>query len=252
MPWPREHKDGRHKRGMDMMMRKILTGLALGVVLATALALPAQAAGPEKTWDGLERVKSDKVDEAYLLPGADFRVYDKVMIDPTKVSFRKRWVRDMNSSLASAQPAVSPADVERIRKDMADWFTEALLRHLKKAGYQVVDKAGPDVLRLTPVLMDVYINAPDTFDRIGRVEVYTLEAGEATLAIEARDADTGQLLGRAVDHRWTGRQATWTWSTRVSNRFEFSRVFDSWSSIIVDGLASLKESSPVAPVGTPH
>lgn len=228
------------------MMRKILTGLALGAVITTSMAFPAQAAGAEKTWDGLQRVKSDKLDEAFLLPGADFRVYDKVMVDPTKVSFRKNWVRDMNSSLPSVQPVVSPADVARIRKDMADWFTKALLSHLKQAGYQVVDKAGPDVLRLTPVLMDVYVNAPNSNNRIGRMDVYTLEAGEATMAIEARDSDTNQLLGRAVDHRWTGRMATWTWTTDITNRVEFKRVFDRWSSIIVEGLKFLKETSPIA------
>jgi len=233
------------------MMRKILSGLALGAVLATSLALPAQAS-PEKTWDGLERVKSDKVDEAFLLPGADFRVYDKVMLDPITVSFRKRWVRDMNASQPTAQPLISSADVERIRKDMAGWFREALLRHLKQAGYQVVDAAGPDVLRLTPVLMDVYINAPETNSRVGRVDVYTLEAGEATLALEARDSDTGQLLGRAVDHRWTGRLPVWTLTTRISNRMEFDRIFDRWASLVVDGLASLKEKSPIAPRAAAH
>jgi len=227
------------------MLRSILTGLALAAVLATSLVSPAQAADQDKTWDGLERVKSKKMDEVYLLPRADFRAYDKVMVDPIDVSFSKNWVRDMNDTSRSMRPIVLPEDVERIRKGMADGFKDILLRDLKKAGYDVVDHPGPDVLRLKPVLIDVYINAPDTA-RAGRVDSYTLEAGEATLAIEAHDSQTGQLLGRAVDHRRTGRMGTWTWTTRVSNRAEFDRIFGIWSKIIVDGFASLKEASPIA------
>ena len=47
--------------------------------------------------------------------------------------------------------------------------------------------------------MDVYVTAPDTM-QAGRSYTFTVEAGEATLALEARDSETGQLLGRAIDN----------------------------------------------------
>jgi hypothetical protein len=42
------------------------------------------------TWDGLVEVKPKRMDAAYLLPGADFRSYTKVMIDPSEVAFREK------------------------------------------------------------------------------------------------------------------------------------------------------------------
>ena len=227
------------------MIRRIFSGLAVTVMLATALAASAQSAGEDATWDGLQKVKSKRMDAAYLLPGADFRVYDKVMIDPIQVSFRKDWARDMNRSTRSARPRVTPEDADRIREAMGEGFQEILGKDFAKAGYQVVSTPGEDVLRLTPVLQDVYINAPDTM-QAGPSRTYTLEAGEARFALEARDAETNQLLGRAVDRRRTGETGSWTWTTSVSNRAEFERMFKAWSSVLVDGMAALKDASPIA------
>jgi hypothetical protein len=100
------------------------------------------------------------------------------------------------------------------------------------------------VLRLTPVLMNVYLNGPDAFSQPGRVDVYTFEAGAATLAIEARDASLGTLLGRAVDERRTGDDRVLQWSTEVTNRSEFGQVFSRWSGIVVDGLRTLRIAPP--------
>jgi hypothetical protein len=226
------------------MLRRMVATLAAAFLLAAmSVVQPAVAAG--LTWDGLQQVRSKRMDEAYLRSGADFRGYHEVMLDSVTVSFKRNWERDVRSSVRSVGPFLTAQDVDRIRRDMADGLRAAMTRDLTKAGYRIVDHPGPGVLRLTPVLLDVYVNAPDV-QRDTRVDVYTLEAGEATLAIETRDSQTNELLGRAVDRRRTGETGTWTWTTRVSNRAEFGRIFSIWSSIIVDGLEALKEASPVA------
>ena len=38
--------------------------------------------------DGLVKVAPRRMDLAWLRPGADFRVYTKVIVDPTQVAFR--------------------------------------------------------------------------------------------------------------------------------------------------------------------
>jgi hypothetical protein len=222
------------------MWKKILSGMALAAVLVA----PAFAADEASTWDGLQKVKSKRVDTAYLLPGADFRGYNKVLLDPIQVAFTKNWQRDINRSSPGARQRVSTEDADRIRQEMSEGFRETLVKSFQKVGYEVVTEAGPDVLRLTPVLVDVYVNAPDTIQS-GRSYNYTIEAGEATMALEVRDAETGQLLGRAVDKRRTGQTGTFMWTTSVSNRAEFQRVFDKWAGILADGMVSLKEQSPI-------
>lgn len=227
------------------MIKTLLASLAAVVMLVTAVVSPSHAA-EDATWDGLQKVKSKRLDNAWLLPGADFRGYTKVIIDPLEVAFRKNWERDMNRASRSARARVSAEDADRIRMQMGEGFREVLVEDFAKAGYEVVTTPGPDVLRLTPGLVDVWINAPDTM-QAGRSYSYTVEAGEATLALEARDSETGQLLGRAVDRRRTGDTGTWTWTTSVSNRAEFTNMFRQWSRILTNGLEALKEASPIEP-----
>ena len=226
------------------MLNKILMGIVLAAVLAVAVApVPAQAADEEATWEGLQKVKSKRMDKAYLLPGADFREYGRIMLDEVQVEFRKNWERDINRSRSPAS-RVTPEDADAIRKMMAEGLRESLTKGFAKAGYELVTSPAPDVLRLTPVLMDVYVTAPDTM-QAGRSYTFTVEAGEATLALEARDSGTGQLLGRAIDKRGTGETGQLSWTTQAYNRAEFERLFDTWSTVLTKGLEALKEASPI-------
>lgn len=228
------------------MIKTLLATLVAACMLAVAVVSPAHAA-EDTTWDGLQKVKSKKMDKAYLLPGADFREYTKVMLDPAEVAFAKNWQRDVNRS-RSPGSRVSDEHAAEIRQAMSEGIGEIFAKDLAKAGYAIVMAPGPDVLRITPVLVNVYINAPDTsMTSPGRSYTYTVEAGEATLGIELRDSETQQLLGRAVDRRRIGDTGRMTWTTSVSNRAQFERAFKSWSSILVDGLEALKEASPIQP-----
>ena len=228
------------------MIKKLLAGLAAVAILATAVGSPSVAADEISTWDGLQKVKSKRLDTAYLLPGADFRVYTKVMIDPLEVAFQKNWERDLNRASRSARPRVSAEDAERIRKEMGESFHEVLVKDFRQAGYEIVTIPGPDVLRLQPGLTDVRINAPDTMQP-GRTYSFTVEAGEATLVLEARDSETNQLLGRAVDRRSTGNTGTLTWTTGATNYAEFMNMFKQWSKILTNGFGALKDASPIQP-----
>jgi len=51
------------------MLKSLMSALATALLLATAVSSPALAA-EDATWDGLQKVKSKKLDTAYLLPGA--------------------------------------------------------------------------------------------------------------------------------------------------------------------------------------
>lgn len=225
-------------------MKRILSMLAAAALLLAFL--PAQAADEESSWEGLQKVKSQRMDSAYLLPGADFRGYTQVMLDPIEVSFRRNFERDINRAARSTSARLTAEEADAIRQSLAEAFGEVLVADFAAAGYEVVTAPGPEVLRLKPVLMDVYINAPDTM-RAARSYTFTLEAGEATFALEARDSESGQLLGRAVDKRRTGKTGSWTWTTEITNRAEFTRLFRRWSGILIDGLESLKAASPIQP-----
>ena len=53
-------------------------GLLAAALLAASAPLLAQSQATEDNWEGLVRVRSEKIELVYLAPGADFRPYTKV------------------------------------------------------------------------------------------------------------------------------------------------------------------------------
>jgi hypothetical protein len=220
-----------------MAIRRSLAAFALVFTLGSAIAEDAPT-----TWDGLVEVKPRKMEAAYVLPGADFRPYTKVMLDPVEVAFRKDWMQNMNQNTPLASQ-VTDRDAQKIldaaRSNFDDIFQEAFT----KAGYQVVTTAAPDVLRIRTGLLNLYVNAPDV-SAPGRSRTFTANAGEATLFIEVRDSVSVALMGRVVDRRQT-RDTGMQMATSVSNLSDFRTLFKHWATIAANGVGELKSMSPI-------
>jgi hypothetical protein len=210
--------------------------------LAVALCLLASAAFAQdaENWDGLVQVKGKRLDAVFLLPGADFRAYKKVMMDPVEVAFVKNWARDYNRDAATLSQRLDQEDIDRIAQGARDAFTE----EYKKAGLEFTTEPGPDVLRLRPGVVDLYVTAPDNMTS-GRSRTYTVESGHATLFLEVRDSTTGALLGRALDKRATRDTGRIQTSNRVTNLSDFKVLFRQWADISIKGFNELRELSPV-------
>ena len=135
--------------------------LMSAIATAMLFAGPVSAAKPPDTWDGLVKVNSKRADAVYLQPGADFRGYTKVMLDPTEVAFAKNWRRSQNSSGPRAVGTISDRQVQdAIAKGVAasnQIFAEAWT----KGGYAVVTEPGPDVLRIKTGVVNIWVSAPD-------------------------------------------------------------------------------------------
>jgi len=217
--------------------------VAMLAAFAFSGTAPAKDEMPDN-WDGLVRVKPKRMDAAYVAPGTDFRTYTKVMLDPAEVAFKRNWQRDVNDASLGVSKDVSEEDAQKILAAARDGLDQVFKETFQKAGIEVVSTPGKDVLRLSPGVANLYINAPDTMSA-GRSRTYTTEAGEATLVIEARDSATGALLGRVFDRRETRQSGSVQWATSVSNRSDFMQLFKSWANIAVKGLEELKAHSPV-------
>lgn len=228
-----------------MNRRQLATATLALVALSNR---PAYAAKAPTTWDGLVQMKSKKLRLVYLQPGADFRDYRKVMLDPTEVAFEKDWRRDYNNTTQGLQRRVSEGEVQKIVSQAivaaGDVFSEAFT----EGGYPVTTEAGPDVLRLKTAIFNIRVTAPERMIA-GRSDVYADEAGEATFVVEARDSVSGALLGRGVDRRVAG-DTTVGWRNRVTNRADFRRLVKTWAQASVKGLDVLKTLSPINNQGT--
>ncbi|HVP89291.1 MAG TPA: DUF3313 family protein [Casimicrobiaceae bacterium] len=220
--------------------------LLLSGFVASMQSISTQAAPLPPPYQDLVQVRSKQLGAVYLLPGADFGPYTKVMIDPVEVSFRKGWLKDINNQRGIGNQ-VSQSDAEQIAQAARSGFEKIFADAFTQKGYNVVTSPAPDVLRLTPGVMNLYLNAPDPMGAPG-VRSYTVDAGEATLALVVRDSTTGAVLGLAVDRRTT--QSFGGMATSVSNQFDFGNLFRHWANICVKGLDTLKATPPVpAPTG---
>src|SRR5664279_311742 len=95
--------------------------MACGVALvAGTTAAHGQAASDAASndRDGLVEVKSKRLDHVYLRPGADFRGYTKVMLDPTQVTFASNWLTDLNNRRIAVLQGTTAADADRIADQM--------------------------------------------------------------------------------------------------------------------------------------
>ncbi len=218
-----------------------IAGAALAAILAMGHALAADV--PE-SWDGLVQVKAKRMDAVFVAPGADFRPYTKLKIDPTEVAFHKNWMKDINRATRGVSRDVTERDAEKIAAAVRTGFVDEYGEVFRKAGYEIVTEAGPDVLWLRPAVFNLYINAPDTGGP-GRTRTYTVEAGEASLLLEVRDSTSGALLGRVVDRRATRSMGGMRITNEVTNRSDFIALFRQWADTCVRGFDELKSHSPV-------
>src|SRR3954447_1038909 len=242
-------RDHRRRFNGDSLIRRSrlnwrnrLATVFVGMLLIVGSAVPAKAPA---SWDGLVLVQSKRLDLVYLEPGADFRGYSKIIVEPTEIAFAKNWQRDHNSGTRSLSSRVSNHElrdaIARGLVEASDIFSESWTR----GGYAVVTEPGADVLRVKTSIVNIRVSAPDR-PTAGRSHSFAGEAGSATLFVEARDSMTGALLGRAVDQEIAGDN-TALWRTAVSNRADFRNMVENWATISVRGVSELKTLSPIQP-----
>lgn len=214
-------------------LRKVLP-----LVLAVgSLALTGCASTDAVTeWDGLIRQPSTRLNAVFVKPGAQVVAYRSVKLDPVQISFDANW--DPNRRTRSMSSRLNPDDIAAIKDTLAELFREIFRDELARGGYQLVDQPGPETLRVTPAIINLFITAPDT-SAPGRSRTYTADPGRMTLVVELRDSETGTLLARAVDTQTGGSAGMWTITSRFTNTAEARRAIGVWASALRRGLDDL-------------
>ena len=207
-----------------MKLRKIgmTIGMCAALVVGSVSGALAEDAPPQTTPEGLVLQKSTKHRLVYLKPGATFTQYNRVAILECLVEFQKDWQKDYNASRRGLEGRVSDKDVERMKTGLAAEFKKVFTDELQnKGGYQVVDKAAPDVLVLRPALLNVQVYAPDIMTA-GINATVVRSAGQMTLFLELWDSSTNTLLARvmdaAADSDSFAKQANRVTNTQAANR----------------------------------
>lgn len=209
--------------------------LLAGMLLVPAASLLAQSPAAPDDWEGLVRVRSQEIEFVYLAPGADFRRYANVMLDPSELAMGETWSLEDNRGSAAKGHATERdviREFERSKKRLDGYLADAFA----EAGFTSVRSPGVDVLRVRVGVFDIDMQNPKPmmFDWNRQLSENT---GRATLVVEVRDSATNALLGRAVDPR--------TLRGFGPDRTDFNRLFHRWAEISANGLAELKAASPI-------
>jgi Protein of unknown function (DUF3313) len=211
---------------------RLAARVALGVSLAAG-ALICSADEPQRDVDGLVRVHDQGVDHLYVLPEADFANYSKVHLDPVDVSFSERW--NPNSTRSAASRRLSDQDIKELKSNVASEFERIVARELMMGGYMLVEEDGEGVLRVTPMIVNLYITQPSQATR-GSARVYIANTGHMTLAAIARDSVTGEILARVVDTQQGRRTGRLEIASSTSNMADARSAFTRWAGVLRTGL----------------
>jgi hypothetical protein len=218
------------------MKRQALFGISM-VMLAGVTCLAAAGVAGAVAQDGLESVQSRFLDEVYLRPSADWVGYRKVLIDPAQVTMRQNWRKDQNAT-RDVSRWISPSDVDEILAVATASMDQMVKDAFLAKGYEIVTAPGPGVMRLTPTVVDLDVYEPDvTFSRPSALFTHD-EAGKATLHLEARDSQSGVLLGVVNDRGTATTVSRMNRATKTSNQLWFDALFRQWTANVIVAIQS--------------
>lgn len=187
-------------------------------------------------WDGLVRRPGTRIDALFVKPDVEVSAFTSVLLDPVQVSFASSW--DRNRIARGSATRISAADVAAIQGRLAELFRETFRTNLASGGFQLVEEPGPDTLRVTAAIVNLYVTAPST-GSAGRNRTYTANSGQMTLVAELRDSETGELLARAVDTQRGRSTGVMTVSSSVRNTSDARRAIGIWATALREGLEEL-------------
>jgi hypothetical protein len=142
-------------------------------------------------------INSKKRDHMYKLPEADFSGYRRVRLDPIEVEFDKNW--KPNASERSPSSRLTPSDLEKLKKTLAEEFRKVYTEELTKHHYPVVNENGDDVLRVSTAIANLHITAPERMSA-GRSRTYTTTNSVTNLgAARTALSQWGRVLREGLD-----------------------------------------------------
>ena len=197
------------------------TFLILSLIFAPAAVL-AESGPPEVSLEGLELIGNYGRGEFLVDPRINWSVYTELQLDSATVAFRRNWQRDQNQF---ERFKVRASDMERIKKDLSQWFDEVFTEELTtNGGYKIVGESGDHVMRIEPHIVDLDVNAPDT-RTTGFTRSYADTAGRMTLNLHIYDSVTGDLIAMASDRQVATQHGYARLTNNVTNNAEARLMF---------------------------
>ena len=221
--------------------------LVVCLLLIPALTAEAEAAPDQPQPDKAELliVEQSRWGEIRVTPGTHWSGYDRIILEPATVSFRRNWERDQRVRYNNQ---VREKDIERITSGLAGQLDEIFRIKLTETGnYSFSDAEGAGVMRITPAIVDLDIIAPDRM-RQNLGYAFADSQGRMTLDLQISDSVSNDLLAHMTDSREDPRVGYFEWTTTVQNRLAARDILNLWANRLVGWLEEQSQSSP-SPTG---
>lgn len=198
--------------------------LPLLAVLAACVVNP-HAGRPDS--QGLERIRSQRVEEVYRARGASLASYRGVLLDPVVASQANQSHPDWTEQQTT--------QASRLNNEAAAAFGKILGEALAAdGGYEIATGPGPGVLRVAATLRDLVINVPATSSADAAAAM--VSTGKLVVSVELRDSVSNKLLLRASD-RPRGREfGQLQVDNAINNSAEVKRAFTYWAGLLRSAL----------------
>jgi len=207
------------------LLALLFTGLAAGCATPPPEAPQAPKAGPE----GLVVVPSGRVDQLYVRPGAEIAGYRKVLLDPVAVELNSDWLKQRHGSNYRIQPTYPRyKDADEVTHETAAAVSASLAKAFRASGFEIVEAPAADVMRVSAKVSDLFINAPDVVSP-GYTKNATRDAGDAYLALDARDSVSGKALAQVQHHAIARETPRGNVANDPANTLWMETLFQRWA-----------------------
>jgi hypothetical protein len=217
-----------------------VTAVMMVLVAVSLVACGYTRRPEERTDDGLVRVPSRASGGVYRNLGADFTRYKRIILEPPTIEFVDKWREEHKE--------VGDKEFARLRAEAVKLFQEEFSREfVKRGGYTFADAPAPDVILVTPRVIDLDILAPDTGSEIGQ-RTFTPGPVKMQVTGDLRDPVTNLLLARVIIFEGQLRygQGELRPANRITNAHEMRIGFGKWSAMVREALNVAKAARPIS------
>jgi hypothetical protein len=202
-------------------------------------AVMAKNPEPGQSTDDLRLVKKSRHGELRVATNANWNSFTHIKLERATVEFSKNWARNQKNRMGNRP---TEENMERIKSDLSELLDEVFRQELSADdGFTMSDGSGENVMRITPRIVDLNINAPDRMrDYIG----YSLadSKGSMTLELDIHDSVNGTLLAQMVDSREDPQHGYMEWANSGTNRRAARFMFIRWAGKLYDLLEEARLS----------
>ena len=175
-------------------------------------------------------------------PQAQLSGYRGVLIEPARVEFAEGRYRQMHAYDRAPPRAIDRDETRRLAAEVAASLESSLAEAFRARGFEIATAPAPGVLRLSPVVAELYINAPEQ-PSPWRTRSFTQNAGQAKLSLEARDSVSGALIERVEEKAVAEQMGRLELADEVASRFWFDALFRRWAASRAAELAAAGDRS---------